>query len=145
VRAYRFRLDAVVRVRRLHEHIAGQDLSLALPARPRAQAPRADARRSLDRLQQPQGQIEAGAVQWTLDQSDRMAASLTERTERARDAASAADEASREWTTAKQRCTVLERLDDRQRTVWQEMLGREETSELDDMASVRFAEARWAR
>jgi flagellar export protein FliJ len=137
VKAYRFRLDSVLRVRQLQEHVAAQQLAVAVRDLHCARAQLARARRALAGLDAPAGRFTVGAVQWTHAQSDRM----SERTRRSADEVEAAEEVARQatqaWGSARQRTAMLERLDERHLTLWRAELDRSEAVALDDLTSGR--------
>ncbi len=139
MKAYRFRLDSVLRVRRLQERVAAQQLAVAVRDLHGARSELERARRSLEGLAAPAGRLTVGAVQWTHAQSDRM----SERARRTADDVAAAEEVTRQatetWGSARQSTAILERLDDRQLALWRAELDRSEAIALDDLANGRKA------
>ena len=73
MKAYRFRLDSVLRVRQLQERVAAQQLAVAVRdlhcARDRAARVLADPSKV---WLPPRARLTVGAVEWTHAQSDRM-------------------------------------------------------------------------
>jgi len=137
VKAYRFRLDSVLRVRQLQERVAAQQLAVAARDLHCARTELACARRSLEGLAAPAGRLTVGAVQWAHAQSGRM----SERARKSADEVEAAEEATRQatqtWGSARQRTALLERLDDRHLALWRAELDRSEAVALDDLATGR--------
>jgi flagellar export protein FliJ len=134
VRAYRFRLESVLRVRQLQERVAAQQLAVAVRELHGARSELACARHALACYPAPVGRLSVGDVRWAHAQSDRM----SERARRGAEAAQAAEELARQatqaWGSARQRTAVLERLDERQVASWRAELLRTEADALDDMA-----------
>ncbi len=137
MKAYRFRLDSVLRVRQLQERVAAQQLAVAVRDLHGARAELTRARRSLEGLAAPAGRLTVGAVEWTHAQSDRM----SERARRSADQVEAAEEAARlatqAWGNARQCTAMLERLDERHLALWRTELDRSEAVELDDLSTGR--------
>lgn len=145
MKAYRFRLATVVRVRELQERAAAQRLGDTMRSLHAARNVHARACATLARLPALQGSATTAELHWIHDQADRMSATVQREGERVRAASAEAVEARQTWELAEQRCTVLERLDDRQRAKWQADLDRSDATELDDLAAVRFARGRAGR
>jgi flagellar protein FliJ len=135
VKAYRFRLDSVLRVRRLQEQVATQQLAAAVRRLDHAQSESAQARRSLAGMAAPAGRLTIGAVQWAHAQSTRMSETACEKAEAVEVAAEAARRANEAWGTARQRTATLERLDERHVAPWLSELERSEAAVLDDLAT----------
>jgi flagellar export protein FliJ len=137
VKAYRFRLDAVLRVRQLQERVAAQQLAVAVRDLQRARTELARARSLLAGLAAPAGRHTVGAAQWVQAQSGRM----SERTSTCAVEVEAAQEVARQatlaWGSARQRTTMLERLDERHLAVWRAELDRSEAVALDELANRR--------
>jgi flagellar export protein FliJ len=137
VKAYRFRLDSVLRVRQLQERVAAQQLAVAARELHGARTELARARRSLDGLAAPTGRLTVGAVEWVHAQSSRMSDTARERA----DAVEAAQEVTRQatdvWGSARQRTTMLERLDERHVALWRVERDRVDAVELDDLTTGR--------
>ena len=139
MKAYRFRLDSVLRVRRLQERVAMQQLAEARRALDEAQSESARARRSLEDAAAPVGRLTIGAFEWSHEQSTRLSDASRARAEAAEAAAEAARQADALWGTAKRRTATLERLDERHLALWRRELDRSEAAELDDLATRRAA------
>jgi flagellar export protein FliJ len=139
VKAYRFRLDSVLRVRQLQERVAAQQLAVAVRDLQQARTELARARRSLAGLAAPTGRHTVGAAQWVHAQSGRM----SERACTCADEVEAAEEVARQatqaWGSARQRTAMLERLDERHLTLWRAELDRSEAVALDDLTTGRKA------
>ncbi len=142
MRAYRFRLEEVARVRALQERLAGHSLADATAGLRRAEGALASARASLAALDAPQGETSPGAVSWTRDQSDRMGATRLLRTRDVDEAVEEVASARQAWERARKRCAMIERLDARQRALWQEEFDRSEAKALDDLVATRYAIAK---
>jgi flagellar protein FliJ len=137
VKAYRFRLDSVLRVRRLQEQAATQQLAASVRALHHAQSESARARRSLEDMTAPAGRVTIGAFRWAYAQSTRMSETARERAEAVETAAETAREANVAWGRARQRTATLERLDERHVALWRRELDRSEAAVLDDLATRR--------
>jgi flagellar protein FliJ len=139
VKAYRFRLESVLRVRRLQERVATQQLAEARRVLHLAQSESARARRSLEDAAAPAGRLTIGAYEWSLEQSTRLSDAARARAEAAEAAAEAARQADAVWGTARRRTATLERLDERHLALWRRELDRSEATVLDDLATRRAA------
>jgi flagellar export protein FliJ len=137
VKAYRFRLDSVLRVRQLQERVAAQQLAVAVRDLQQARTELARARRSLAGLAAPTGRHTVGAAQWVHAQSGRM----SERACTCADEVEAAEEVARQatqaWGSARQRTAMFERRDERHWALWRAELDRSEAVALDDLATGR--------
>jgi len=141
VKAYRFRLDSVLRVRQLQERVATQQLAVALRELHCARAELACVRRSLEGLAAPSGRLTIGAVQWTHAQSSRMSEAARQRADIVDAAEEAARQATQAWGSARQRTATLERLDERHLALWRREFDRSEGVVLDELATRRTAAA----
>ena len=139
MKAYRFRLESVLRVRRLQERAATQQLADAVRVLHQAQSESARARRSLEGAAVPEGRLTIGAIEWAHAQSTRLSESARQRAEAVETAAEAARQANAAWGTATRRTATLERLDERHVALWQEEVDRSEAAVLDDLATRRRA------
>jgi flagellar FliJ protein len=139
VKAYRFRLESVLRVRRLQERVATQQLAEAIRVLHHAQSGSDRARRSLENAAAPVGRLTIGAFEWSHEQSSRLSDAARARAEVAEAAAEAARQADAVWVTAKRRTATLARLDERHLALWQREQDRSEAAELDDLATRRAA------
>lgn len=137
MKAYRFRLDSVLRVRQLQERAAAQRLAVAVRELQDARAELASARRSLAGLAAPAGRVTAGMVQWTQAQSDRMSERTRQRSAEVETAEELARQATGDWGTAQQRMATLERLDERHLALWRTEFDRSEGVALDDLTTAR--------
>jgi len=141
MRAFRFRLDAVARVRDHQERVAAQRLALAARDLRLAQSRCAESRAAARQLTFPDGACSMAALLWVQDQSARMA-EIVRRHERLEAvAATGASEARGAWVEAERRRRALRRLEERQRSRWQLEAERATAAELDDMATVRVRTA----
>lgn len=141
MKAYRFRLDSVLRVRQLQERVATQQLAVALRELHCARAELACVRRSLEGLAAPSGRLTIGAVQWTHAQSSRMSEAARQRADIVDAAEEAARQATQAWGSARQRTATLERLDERHLALWRREFDRSEGVVLDELATRRTAAA----
>jgi flagellar FliJ protein len=137
VKGYRFRLEPVLRVRRLQEQVAANQLALATRDLHSARSGLMRSRRALESLPAPSGLVAVEAVQWTHAQADRLSNTARRRTEEVDAAVEAVHRAGKAWVGASQRTTVLERLDERRLEVWRSESDRSEAAELDDLATAR--------
>jgi flagellar export protein FliJ len=137
VKAYRFRLDSVLRVRQLQERVAAQQLAVAVRDLHAARAQLARARRALAGLDAPTGRLTIGAVQWTHAQSDRMSETAVQSADDLEAVGEVARQATQEWGSARQRTAMLERLDERHLTLWRAEADRSEAVALDDLTTGR--------
>jgi flagellar protein FliJ len=137
VKAYSFRLDSVLRVRRMQERVATQRLATAARALQHAEGESARARRSLEDMTAPAGRLTIGDISWANDQSTRMSETARDRAEAVEAAAEAARQATEAWGSARQRTAMLERLDERQVALWRVEFERTEAAVLDDVATRR--------
>jgi len=138
VRAFRFRLESVARVRQLQERLAAEQLALATRELRAAQARCADIRAATKQLTFPEGPSQMAALLWVHDQSARLSDLLRQREAQAAQAEAGADRARGAWLEAERRCRALRRLEERKRERWQLDADRADGAELDDMATVRF-------
>ncbi len=137
MKAYRFRLDSVLRVRQLQERVAAQQLAVAVRDLHCARAQLARARRALAGLDAPAGRLTVGAVQWTHAQSDRMSETVRQNADEEEKAGEAARQATQVWGSARQRTAMLERLDERHLQLWRTEFERSEALALDDLSTGR--------
>jgi flagellar export protein FliJ len=138
VRAFRFRLESVARVREHQERAAAQRVALATRDLYAARTRCAQIRAATRQLAFPVGHSDMAALRWVHDQSERMADLARRHDALAARAEVAANEARTAWMEAEQRCRALRRLEERQRDRWQVDADRAAVTELDDMATVRF-------
>jgi flagellar protein FliJ len=145
VRAFRFRLESVARVREHQERAAASALALATRELREAQVRCADIRAATRQLTFPEGRAQMAALLWVHDQSARLGELLRRREAERAQAQTRADEARTAWVDAERRCRALRRLEARQRERWQLDYDRAQAAELDDMATVRFLSGQGAR
>ena len=139
MKAYRFRLEAVLRVRQLQERLAAQQLALAARELHAAEAGLARARGALDRLPAPEGRVRVDEVNWTQAQAHRMSDTARQWAEKVEAASEAARQSKDAWGCARQRTAMLERLDERHLAQWRAELDRSEVVEVDDLTTARAA------
>jgi flagellar export protein FliJ len=138
MRAYRFRLATVARVRVLEERVAKDRFMTALRGVRLAEEAERDATSALRGLEAPQGSVTVADVVWLGDQAERCAESLRACRQVVAAARSRCAEARRAWNDAAKRASVLERLDDEGRAQWRQDALRHEVAELDDLTQVRY-------
>jgi flagellar export protein FliJ len=137
MKAYRFRLGSVARVRALEERVARERLMVALRDVRHAEEAAEAAQRALEALAMPEGTVTAADLVWLGEQAERLSDAVQAR-RRALAAAVSSREAARvAWSAAAKRAEVLERLDVQARAQWSADLLRQEGAELDDLAMVR--------
>ena len=139
MRAYRFRLESVLRVRHLQERAAAQRLALAVRELQCARTELARARRCLADLNAPAGRLTVGAVEWAHAQSDRMSESVRASADEVEAAEEMARQATQAWGSARQRTATLERLDERHLALWRTEFDRSEAVARDDLTTARRA------
>lgn len=137
MKAYRFSLEAVMRIRSLEERIAREHLMVAQRELRYAQGECAELERAMDALTFPSQAISMGTVHWFADQATRLAEEVRASQEAVSAATSKRDEASRAWHRARKRVGALERLDLEGLVRWKDSAARYEVAELDDIANVR--------
>jgi flagellar protein FliJ len=138
VKAYRFRLESVLRVRQLQERATAQRLALSMRAVHSAQDEYAGARRALEAQTPPSGRVTTGAAQWSHAQSERMAETAGQKAQGVREAREGADQARDDWGGASRRTATLERLNERHQELWRAELHRSDAAVLDDLAGTRM-------
>jgi flagellar FliJ protein len=138
VKRYRFRLEAVLRVRRLQEDVARAALAEATTAVAAAEAEQARARSWLDDLRaQPPP---AGAAAWEAARCVQLAAA-DELAARGTDVdAARAEQRARQAALAEARTRVraLERLDERRRAEHALEVARQDERAVDDLVTSRY-------
>ena len=138
MKRYRFRLEAVLRVRRLQEDAARGALADATAAVARAEAEEGRARAWLDALRaQP---APDGPAAWDAQRRVQLAAA-DELSSRGSDVAHARAEQQarqRELAAARTRVRALERLDERRRAEHAREVARHEERAADDLVTSRY-------
>jgi flagellar export protein FliJ len=137
VRAYRFRLATVARIRALEERVAAERFMVALRDLRKAEESRRAAEVALSALEAPTGLTTMAAMTWVGDQAERLADSLAGCRASVTEAASWCAEARAAWDVAARRAGVLERLDEHGLARWREETLRQEAIELDDLSLAR--------
>lgn len=139
MRAYRFRLSSVARIRAIEERIAREQLMLSLRDLRFAREMEVSAKAALVSLKSPTGVVAANDFKWNRDQAERLAASLRLCHENVVSAEERCAQARERWTEASKRSNVLEKLRQQGIDRWRQEALREEVAELDDMSSTRYA------
>lgn len=137
MKAYRFRLAAVARIRALEERAARDRLMVALRDLRQARETEGATASALTAAVAPTGSVTMGQVIWAGDQGERLAGSLRTSREAVRSAEAVSVQARRRWTVAAKRSGVLDRLDQQGLARWREETRREEAAELDEVANAR--------
>jgi flagellar export protein FliJ len=137
MKAYRFRLATVARIRALEERAAADRFTIARRELRRAREGERAARAALAALPAPSGVRTISSLRWTADQAERLSDSVRRHGELVAAAASACAEARREWSEAARRSEVLQRLDAQAFARWQGDAMRQESAELDDLSHAR--------
>lgn len=137
MKAYRFSLDAVLRVRTLQERIAREQLMVAQRKLRQAQGRCTALQASMDGLALPTEPTRMGTIHWIGEQAGRLSEEVVAIRELSAAAATALEDASRVWHDARKRMGTLERLDSEGMARWKDAAAREEVAELDDLASTR--------
>lgn len=137
MRAYHFRLDSVLRVRRLQERVATQKLAAAVRDLEQARIRSAQARHALEDVTAPVGRLTIGDLRWSHAQSGRLSETARAKAEMVEEAVAAAQQANQAWGSARQRTATLERLDERHLALWRIALERGEAAVLDYLATRR--------
>jgi len=137
VKAYRFSLDTVMRIRALEERLVRERLILAQRDLRQAQVVYGQAEASLAALAVPTGPTTMDKVCWIGDQATRLSDEVRVSREALVAAASTRDEVSYLWHVTRKRLGTLERLDSEGRARWKGEVQRQEVAELDDMANAR--------
>lgn len=135
---YRFRLDSVMRVRRVQEERARAELALARLAEAEAAA-QTTRRRGLLRRATEDGLPSGTATDWTAqrDRSDRLAAAVSASQVAELHAADLTQRRLGDWERAAAELRMLEKLDERHAAVWQADQLREEQKVLDEISPRR--------
>lgn len=144
MKRYRFRLESVLKVRRIQEARARADLAMANLAVAAAEGHLRNHIETYSAMPRPLGAMtneEFATAEGALRRSAATVTSLAERRERARAHAVEIHDA---WSFAAQRVTVLERLDDRQRGEYQLEADREAEHLVDDLVNSRFGRSHGA-
>jgi flagellar export protein FliJ len=138
MKAYRFRLATVARIRALEERVAADRFRLSLRQLRLAQEVERAAQGALAELQAPTEVATMSDHQWTSDQAERLAASLGLSREAVAAAELSCAEARQGWKVATKRSGVLERLDEDGFARWRDEMMRHEAAELDDLSLARL-------
>jgi flagellar export protein FliJ len=137
VKAYRFRLATVARIRALEERVAADRFRVAQRDLRQAQGAHDAAARDLGLLKGPAGLMTMAEVTWLGEQAERLSATLAACREDVVVAEAACVEARRQWDIALRRSEVLARLDEQGRARWRADALRHEAAELDDLSNAR--------
>jgi len=137
MKAYRFRLKSVARVREIQERVARERFMISVRDLRRSEERERRAEEDLVRFDPPSGVVPMGELLWASDQAERLAASV-ELTRNIRIAAVESCNTSREsWNVAVKRSDVLRRLEEYGFDQWRSEAAREAGAELDDWANAR--------
>lgn len=141
-RRYRFRLESVLRVRRIEEDRAAGALAFANVEARNAATERAARQAAYAAL--PSLAVRAGTEDFVVDRWRRSAAAASVAGGLADEAAAleVVDERRTDWSAAAQRTSALERLDGRRREEHELAAGRDETIAVDELVTGRFVRER---
>ena len=142
MKRYRFRLETVLRVRRVEEDAARAALLAANAALADACALRDAAAAHYRQVPVELGSCSTEELRRARQREELAAAALSARQADVRDAARDAEQARQAWMTAVSRVKVLERLDNRRREEHRLELERDETRFLDDVGARPREQAR---
>ncbi len=137
MRAYRFSLETVMRIRLLEERLARERLLEASRDVRRARDAFVAADASLSELTLATEPTSIGHLRWVADQAERLAGERRATRDALAGSRDAREIASRAWVIARRRAEVLERLRAEGVARWRDDLRREESAELDDLATIR--------
>ena len=137
MKAYRFRLATVARIRALEERVAADRFRVAQRDLRQARDSARAAWNALAALEAPPGVHEMAAFVWLGDQADRLSEQVRVCREKVVEAESACAEARAAWDVAVRRSGVLERLGEQGLARWRSEALREEAAELDDLSLAR--------
>ncbi|HUZ42011.1 MAG TPA: hypothetical protein VMU68_11555 [Acidimicrobiales bacterium] len=137
MKAYRFSLHTVLRIRGLEERLARERLVVASRAVHQAEDTHRAREVVLAQLVAPPGVVTMNELHWVADQAARQAERILSSRQALIDAALARDEARRAWYAARQRASVLERLQAQGLARWKEEVQRKMGLELDDLTNAR--------
>lgn len=139
MKAYRFSLATVMRIRQLEERLAREALLLAQRELRASQEGYRGAHRALAEYAAPTAPTSVDDLRWRYDQSARLAEAVNVRREELLLVASRRDEAVASWKGASQRAEVLSRLNADAWARWRATAQREEISEMDNLTSARHS------
>jgi flagellar export protein FliJ len=138
MKAYRFRLEVVARVRAIEERTCRDRFMMTLrELRQAEERLRAD-KEALATIEGPTGETTIEVIVWTSDQAGRLADAVRVGHEAVVVAEVASAEARTAWSEAAKRSGLLDRLEEKSRRRWQDEVARAEGAELDDMANSRY-------
>ncbi|MCZ7527710.1 MAG: flagellar export protein FliJ [Acidimicrobiia bacterium] len=138
MRRYRFRLETVLRVRRIQEEQARAALVVANHDVARAAAAVTARYEHLARMPRPDRPVQAGAFLAAQAALAGAARAVSEARHCHRRVADVADERRRSWQQTATRVSSLERLDERHRDEHGREVRRQEDREVDDLVVTRF-------
>ena len=142
VKRYRFRLDTVLRVRRLEEETARMRFLEANGALALARSVRDEAEARYRRIPMTLGPCSAEELRSSRQRAELAAATLLARRVAVTDAATEAERVRRLWVGAAGRVRILKRLDERRREEHRLDADREEVRFLDDVGGRMHEDSR---
>ncbi len=137
MKAYRFRLAAVARIRAIEERVCRDRFVTAVRDLRRAREAERAAKVALAALEAPAGVVMMSDLLWTSDQAERLADAVLANHETAVLAEAASVAARRAWEAAAKRSGVLDRLDEHAFARWRDEFLQAEAAELDDLSAAR--------
>jgi flagellar protein FliJ len=138
VKRYRFRLEQVLRIRRLQEELARGELLGANREVARAGEMLAQRSDRYGTIQSTAHTLPAADFMMARERHEAAAAAVIHAAELRAAAERTADERRSEWSEAATRVRVLERLDERRRTEHAAESARADEMEVDDLVTGRF-------
>lgn len=137
MKAYRFSLSTVLRIRALEERLARERLLVAQRALRHALEEHRVATARLGGLGASRALTTIEEVRWLGDQAQRLRDEIQLRHEGVLEASRVRDEAGAAWTVARKRAGALERLEVEHQARWRDESQRLEVAELDELGNAR--------
>ncbi len=138
MKRYRFNLESVLRVRRVQEDRARQDLAQSNRMLVSARWALADASRHYSEVTVPAGLMDQWTFRFGQLKSDLAAAEVERRHRMLVEAAVTAATQHARWTEAAKMVAALERLEERRRDEWRAEALRGEAAAVDDVVTSRW-------
>jgi flagellar export protein FliJ len=135
---YQFRLETVMRVRRIGEQSARQNLALAVRDRHLAQEQLTEASEWCQTLPSPLGAFSIDTFLVERERVDRAVSAIGTAKARVQETTAVVEERTGIWQQARAQLRALERLDERRREEFALEESRVEAKSLDELSSVRW-------
>jgi flagellar export protein FliJ len=139
MKRYRFRLQTVLRVRRIEEALARQELGLANRSRRLADELAKEMQARYDALPRVYEPMNALQFRASREEAERLGEAVTASLLRVERAASNQQQAIERLTERSQRVRTLERLEANARAAWQVEMLRDDYRMIDDITTARAA------